>query len=230
MRLLQPGAHRQHRLMPGADTATNFDSAPPPRLPPGPPVCTAGGFTAPPVVRYSFADPWPESLSLELLAVLYRRLRCPVGLPPDMVLDLAAGGRWAERGRAGPGRAAPGRAGVSGWMGDDSMAGVSPADAEGNLYGVLRTRRRCTALSQRSLLAQGCQPLNPQLTQTNAQPCAHIQLRTRAGWVDVTPCHVRVLDGDRPSQGCPKGVQRQRLCRWRMTTSRPGRSIWHQGA
>ncbi|KXZ43569.1 hypothetical protein GPECTOR_87g432 [Gonium pectorale] len=49
-----------------------------------------GGYTAPPVVRFTFADPWPPCLLAELLALLGRRLRCGVGLPPEAVLELAA--------------------------------------------------------------------------------------------------------------------------------------------
>ncbi|GIL76658.1 hypothetical protein Vretifemale_6217 [Volvox reticuliferus] len=48
-----------------------------------------GGFTAPPIARYTFADPWPECLLVEVLGVLARRLRCTAGMPPELVLELA---------------------------------------------------------------------------------------------------------------------------------------------
>ncbi|KAG2489163.1 hypothetical protein HYH03_012389 [Edaphochlamys debaryana] len=68
-----------------------IDQAPP--LTPGLLLMAAaqGGFTSPPIARYTFADPWPPSLLAELAAVLGRRLRCSVGLPPEAVLELAGG-------------------------------------------------------------------------------------------------------------------------------------------
>ncbi|GLI65416.1 hypothetical protein VaNZ11_008982, partial [Volvox africanus] len=48
-----------------------------------------GGFTAPPIARYTFADPWPDCLLVEVLGVLARRLRCTAGMPPEVVLELA---------------------------------------------------------------------------------------------------------------------------------------------
>ncbi|GFR45404.1 hypothetical protein Agub_g6779, partial [Astrephomene gubernaculifera] len=65
----------------------------PPSLSPGLLLRAAGhgGFTAPPIARYTFADPWPACLLAEVLGVLARRLRCCVGLPPEAVLELAGG-------------------------------------------------------------------------------------------------------------------------------------------
>ncbi len=45
----------------------------------------------PPIVRFTFADPWPDGLAVETLGALSRRLRCSVGLPPELVLELAGG-------------------------------------------------------------------------------------------------------------------------------------------
>ncbi|KAG2422978.1 hypothetical protein HXX76_015649 [Chlamydomonas incerta] len=65
----------------------------PPNLTPGLLLRAAGhgGLGAPPVARYTFADPWPEPLCSEVLAALARRLRCATGLPPELVLELAGG-------------------------------------------------------------------------------------------------------------------------------------------
>ncbi|EFJ44601.1 hypothetical protein VOLCADRAFT_121307 [Volvox carteri f. nagariensis] len=48
-----------------------------------------GGFTAAPIARYTFADPWPSWLLAEMLGVLARRLRCTAGMPAELVLELA---------------------------------------------------------------------------------------------------------------------------------------------